>query len=191
MSSLTETLLGPAWYLPVAALVLAGIVLLFGLVRRDKAARAAGAVALALAAIWLIAASVVVTHRESALAQTRAAVEAYDDADWPALDAVIDDDTRFDNDLVGGEIVRAAEATHDALAHSSVDLATIDAEQSGGRVTVDFEVVSLQGGPVPRLRTAWRFEFARRDGQTVLDRITILPTEQIDPEQIRGQIVRR
>ena len=191
MSSLTETLLGPAWYLPVAALVLAGIVLLFGLLRRDRAARIAGAVVLALAAVWLVVASLVVTHRESSLAQARAAVEAYDAADWPALDEVIDDDTRFDNDLVGGDIVTAAEATHDTLNHSSVDLATIEAEEAGGRVTVDFEVVSLQGGPVPRLRTAWRFEFVRRDGETVLDRITILPTEQIDPEQIRGRIVRR
>ena len=178
-------------WLPLALSVAASLVVVFGAARRDRTLIIAGAVVDGLALLWLALTVVVETPREAALERTRAVVQAYADADWPGLTNALDPATDFDT-LSGPALVTAARLTHESLNHETVTLTGVEAETDAAGVRVTADVLSTQGGVVPRLRTAWRFDYAPGpDGTLTLTRIEPLPTEQLDPAQIRGRVVRR
>lgn len=188
MDQVQQWLFETAWWLVAALAVIALVVTLFALLRKDKALRTAGLVALLVAVGWLLATLLVVTPRERALERTQAIVVAYDAQDWAALRSLIDDQTRFDDWLVGEQIVDAARATRQSLRQQGVSLTDASATQDAAGVRVDIEVVSEQDEIIDRLRTAWRFEYVERGNQWVLDRILPLPTDHLNPEDIRRRV---
>ncbi len=190
MDSLVQwTFASPVWLIAAFAVLFAGV-LLVGLVRGRKPLMLAGGVLLLLCGGWLAASVLVETPQEWALADAEQIAASYGDADWEQFDTHIDDATRFEDWMTGPEIRAAARATHRTLGHESVTVADSTVERDAVGIQVTLEVVSLQGGPVPRLRTAWRFEYVQRGDVWTLDRITPLATEQIDPADIRSRIIR-
>jgi hypothetical protein len=103
---------------------------------------------------------------------------------------LIDPETTFDGLFEGPQIARAAEATHGALAHDDVGVASEEVTQDEAGVRVVIDVVSYQAGPVPRIRTTWAFDYQDRDGRIVLTRITPLSGDQVPAERIRQMVVR-
>ena len=184
-----ETLFAsPTWLIAAIALLFVGL-LLFGLFRGRKPLILAGGIALLLCAGWLAAALLVETPSEWALADAEAIATSYGDGDWTDFDARIDDSTRLEDFLVGEQIRTAARATRSAYGQTSVSVAEATAARDAVGVRVTLEVVSLQPGPPPRMRSAWQFDYRKSGDAWVLDRITILPTEQIDPDEIRSRII--
>ncbi|MEL7237975.1 MAG: hypothetical protein AAGK78_03870, partial [Planctomycetota bacterium] len=168
-------------------------VLFGGLFRGDKTLRNVGLAVLGVGGAWAAATHFVATDLEQAELRTRGLVESYEAGDWTQFESLLDSSTRLDTELVGEQIVHAAQATHERLNHDDVRVIMSEPKQLGpDTIEVRIEVSSRQAvgffdGPIT---TGWNFLYTRRAGNWVLDRIEILPTQFLNPERVRRNIVR-
>ena len=191
MTALNDWLFGAAWFLPAGVIALGAVVALLGVVRRKRGLLVAAAVLDLVGFGWLAASVLVETPAEFAENRTNAIVAAYDAGDWPEFRRLLDARTTFDGWLVGPEIADAAEATHAALNQESAEIVEAGVARDELGVQNSVEVVSYQAGAVPRLRTAWRFDF-REDpstGDHFLHAIEMLPTDRVEPDDLRKFVV--
>lgn len=177
------------WWLAAVAIVAAVAVLVVGLLKGNRNLRRIGAVSIVLAVAWLGAGMLVVTPREQAIEATHAIVTAYDAEDWTTLKSHINEFTRFDDYLVGEQIVTAAQQTRGSLNQEGAAISDITAVQDPAGVRVRVTVTSRHAGPIPRLDTLFQFQYVLRNGELMLDRITPMDSEQFSADQLRRHVV--
>ena len=190
MHNLTHWLFASPWWILAIGGAAAVAFLLFALSRRDRRlTRIAGGFA-ALVLVWLVAGLIIATPVERARDRTEAMINAYEDADWDTLAALVDPETRFSSMLKGNEIVLAARKTHEELEHGGKILITrLDAERDNLGILVDVRIISEQRNEfAPRVSTSWRFDYRLRGDQWKLETIEFLPTESMDEDTMRRNV---
>jgi hypothetical protein len=185
MHNLTHWLFAAPWWILAIGGAAAVAFLLFALSRRDRRlTRIAGGVA-ALVVLWVLAGLVIATPVERARDRTEAMINAYENSDWDALSALIDPETRFANMLKGHDIVLAAQRTHEEMEHGEILITRVESNRDDLGILVDVRIISEQKSQyVPRLSTAWRFDYRKRGEDWKLEQIEPLPTDTMDKDTI-------
>ena len=193
MDQIQQYLFATPWWL-VAALVALSLVGLVGaILKRDAKLRNVLLVALLVTVGWLAATTLVTTPTEAAVARTNALVDSYNDADWGTFGDNIDGQTRLTGgtaSLVGEQITIAAQATRQSRDDGDVSITSTEVRRDAAGIRVDISVVADADDYYGSFRTAWRFDYVERGGVWMLDRIEILPTDRVKPEDLMRRIRR-
>lgn len=187
-----QTLLNPSWWWIVllGACGIAGGV--FGLVRGAKRMWLAGGALAALAAAWAVAAALVETNVEKAVARTRAIVRSVEARDWATFESLLDPRTSFAIYHDRAQLVEGARRTTDSIGLKTVRILELTPRETGGVIAVDLRLLSEQdatlGRPVP---TSWRFNWQERADGWMLQQVEYLPSAQVPQEQVMSRLDRR
>ena len=185
MHTLTHWLFATPWWILAIAGAAVVAFLLFALSRRDQKLTRIGAALVAAVVVWVLAGLIINTPVERARDRTEAMVRAYEASDWQTLSTLVDPETRFANMLKGQDIVKAAQQTHEELEHGEIMITRVETIRDGAGIRVIVRVLSEQKNAyVPRLSTAWRFDYTQRGDRWELEKIEPLPTDTMDPDTI-------
>ena len=180
MAEASEWLFNAPWWLLAAAGAVAVGFLLYALARTDKRLTRAAIGAIVLAALWAILTLTVSTPLEQSRARTVGLVEAYEARDWTRFGSLLDEETRFNNQLKGQEITEAAQLTHENLRTGSIRITDVEERRDGAAILIDVRIISEMESAYRSVPTAWRFSFHERGSGWKLEHIDPMPTEQVD-----------
>ena len=193
MDQIQQYLFATPWWLVAGLVAISLGGLAWALLKRDAKLRNALLIALLVTVGWLAATTLVTTPIEMAERRTNALVDAYNAADWNAFADNIDAQTRLTGgsaSIVGEQITLAAEATRRSRDDGEVSITSTEVRKDAAGIRVDISVVAEADEFYGPFRTAWRFDYVERGGVWFLDRIEVLPTDRIKPEDIMRRVRR-
>lgn len=170
-----ETLFHPAFWMPLA-LVLVGIaVFIYGNARVKNPVRMAGVGVVLLAAIWMTVAYFVDTFSEKCVKRTDAIIAAVETSKWDELKALLDTNTRLAM-FRGPEIATVAESAASSYQLKQIRILNHDVAPTPNGVDVTID--TLNEGTQNSTST-WTFTYEQRSDGILL--------RQIAPIRLNGR----
>ena len=189
MEHVYDRVFGAPWWVQAIAGGVVAAFLLYALARRDRMLVRVSLLCVAAALLWAALAAVIRTPVEQARDHAVATVEAYRDQDWEKLSTLLNDDTRLSTLLMGQDIVRAAQMTHQQMDHRDIEVTRIESARDDLGIRIDLRVRSEQrSGFMRPFVTAWRFDYFKRGDEWRLERIEPRPTNYIDPKDVLSRV---
>jgi uncharacterized membrane protein YeiB len=173
----------------LALFAVAAVVFWTGNRRLDKTMKNVGGGMVLLAVGWALAAYLVQTPRERAVAHTKSLLHAYAAHDWPRFQSLLDPTTTLANYANRDMIVRAAQESIDNPGVKDVYILSTEADQTGTHIAVNTTIVTTVARAMDRpVRSTWQLDFVNMGGTWTLTTITPLAFEGQDPSPILRQL---
>ena len=188
---MTDLLFDTPWWLPALIAAVGVVLFITGNNRLESKVKAAGLAAVGLAILLMAVSYFVDTAKESAERRSRALVDAFERADWPAMTAILDPAATVsiqNAPMYRGRdrIVEKAKDVHGRYGFKSVNVLTADTEQVDTVITVTMTLFSEQDAFGRTANSDWQFQWQETaEGWALVD-VRALQIGQMAADQIRS-----
>lgn len=184
-----EFLFNPALWMPVAGVVIAIGVFIYGNSRVKPPVRNAGLGLFGLMIAWCAAAYFVQTRVEQCVTRTHAIVAAVEKADWATLGTLVDKTTVIDvrNMSISGRDAIVSTTQTTAGAYGLKEIRVYGTEATQGPNTVDVSFNALLEGMQP-LTASFLFQYEQRSDGMLLTKIVPVKIGDKSMDEVRRAI---
>ena len=188
---MTDLLFDTPWWLPALIAAIGVVVFVTGNNRLERNVKLAGLGFVALAVLLVAVSTFVDTAKETAERRSRALVDAFERADWPAMTAILDPNAalsvlNFPMYNSREEIVERAKEAHARHGFKAVNVIGLEALRVDTVITVNVRLMSEQdaiGYPMP---STWEFQWQQTADGWALVEVRGISIGQYSGDQIRS-----
>ena len=191
-----ESLFDPAWWMPLAGLIVGAAVFLSGNTRQQNAVRSAGVIVALLSVGWFVTAWFVDTPLEICTRQTRAFAADVQNRAWPQLSALLDPQVSLgvpSHEVYANqsELLHGVQSGVQNYGLKAVHVLSLTPFPHGAIITIDMTVWTEQDSALaPSLTSSWELQWAHEGSGWLLQQITCTRIGDQSVNQLGGNFPR-